>query len=76
MGGALLALVGPKWAAAKQLPLHGPDGRHPAPAGTYLAALVLFQVLTGKAPVELPARLGVSAQAATSLQLIAAATEP
>jgi hypothetical protein len=75
--GALLAPVGPTWARAGKLQplLYGPDGRHPAPAGTYLAALVLFRVLTGKAPVELPARPGVSPQTATALQLVAAATD-
>jgi hypothetical protein len=75
--GAVLAPVGPTWAKAGRLSalLHGPDGRHPAPAGTYLAALVLFKSLTGKAPVELPVRPGVSPGVATELQLIAAATD-
>lgn len=77
--GALLAPVGPAWTQARlrssRLTLHGPDGRHPAPAGTYLAALVLFRALTGKAPVELPARPGVPATVATDLQLLVAATD-
>jgi len=73
--GAVLALVGPAWAAARQelpdLALHAPDGSHPTPAGTYLAALVLYRTLTGDSPVGLPARLGVSAEAAARLQQIA-----
>jgi hypothetical protein len=73
--GALLAPVGPTWARAKNFSLYGPDGRHPAPTGTYLAALVLFKALTGKAPVELPARLGVSPQEADALQFWLAATD-
>jgi hypothetical protein len=76
--GALLAPVGPTWAKVPRLlfsGLHGPDGRHPAPMGTYLAALVLFKALTGKAPVELPVRLDVSDRVATELQLLAAATD-
>jgi len=75
--GAVLALVGPTWAKAGRLSaaLYGPDGRHPAPPGTYLAAMVLFKALTGKAPVELPVRLGVSPQMLTYFELIAAATD-
>ncbi|MEO8201678.1 MAG: hypothetical protein ABI679_14210 [Gemmatimonadota bacterium] len=35
------------WAADSKLPLYGPDGFHPAPLGTWLAALVIYEGLTG-----------------------------
>ena len=31
------------WAADARLPLYGPDGFHPSPMGTYLAALVIYE---------------------------------
>jgi len=75
--GALLAPVGPTWVKTEGLfrHLYGPDGRHPSPSGTYLAALVLFKALTGKAPVEMPVRPGVGPPMATMLEMIAAATD-
>ena len=36
------------WSRAPSLPLYGPDGFHPSPLGTYLAALVVTAGLTGK----------------------------
>ena len=51
--------VGEGWRAAwrrdASLPLYGPDGFHPSPAGTYLAALMFVQALSGTSPVGLPA---------------------
>lgn len=38
------------WSRARTLPLYGPDGFHPSPLGTYLAALVVTAGLTGKPP--------------------------
>jgi lysophospholipase L1-like esterase len=38
------------WSRAPGLPLYGPDGFHPSPLGTYLAALVVCAGLTGQAP--------------------------
>ena len=41
------------WAAWQQnpvLPLYGPDGFHPSPLGTYLAAIVMYERLTGRDP--------------------------
>ncbi len=35
------------WRDAPQLALYGPDGFHPGPLGTYLAALVVFEGVTG-----------------------------
>ena len=53
-----LVAVGEGWRAAWRrdptLPLYGPDGFHPSPLGTYLAALMFLQRLTGVSPVGLP----------------------
>ncbi len=38
------------WSRAPGLPLYGPDGFHPSPLGTYLAALVVYAGLTGQQP--------------------------
>ena len=35
--------------------LYGDDGLHPSRMGTYLAALVLFEQITGRSPVGTPA---------------------
>jgi hypothetical protein len=42
------------WAADPTLPLYGPDGYHPSPLGTYLAALVVYESITGHDSRELP----------------------
>ena len=52
-------------AAAPRIRLYGPDGFHPAPVGTYLAALVVYSGLVGHVPAGLPAlgvELGVGAR--------------
>ena len=53
--GARVAPVGDAWLAnyhdAHPLILHAPDGSHPSPAGTYLAALVLVGAVYDIAPV-------------------------
>jgi hypothetical protein len=50
--------VGDAWQAAwvmdADLALYGPDGFHPSPLATYLAALVMYEVFTGKDARELP----------------------
>ncbi len=60
----LLLPVGEAWRAAwrknQQLALYGPDGFHPSPLGTYLAALVIYQGLTQKDPRQLPAEFSSS----------------
>ncbi len=59
----MLFPVGEAWRAAwrrnENLALYGPDGFHPSPAATYLAAAVMFEQVTGHSPVGLPARLRV-----------------
>ena len=53
--GATLAPVGLVWDrlggdACESLHLYGPDGSHPAPEGTYVAASVLVRAILGKTP--------------------------
>ncbi len=45
------------WARDAGIPLYGADGLHPTPAGSYLAALVVFRGLYGRTPVGLPSTL-------------------
>lgn len=58
---AILLPAGDAWLAAWReepgLSLYGPDGFHPTPLGSYLAALVICGGLTGASPVGLPASL-------------------
>jgi hypothetical protein len=74
--GSGLVPAGEAWeralAAAPQIQLWNEDGSHPAPAGTYLAACVLYQVLTGSSPVGLSETAGLDAATAATLQRIAA----
>ena len=42
------------WAVDPGLPLYGPDSFHPSPMGTYLAALTIYQRVTGRDPRTLP----------------------
>jgi hypothetical protein len=57
--GGMLLPVGEAWRAAwrrdPEMPLYGPDGFHPTATGTYLAALVIYQQISGRSPVGLPA---------------------
>lgn len=53
--------AGEAWAAVLATPnapaLYSPDGLHPTPAGTFLAAMVVARGLTGLDPARVPARL-------------------
>jgi len=55
---AMLCPVGLAWQRALRLnpdlPLHHADGRHASPAGSYLAACVLYAVMLRASPVGLP----------------------
>jgi hypothetical protein len=59
VNGTLLP-VGDAWLLALTedgtLPLYSGDGLHPAPLGTYLAALVTYELFTGKDARALPAK--------------------
>jgi hypothetical protein len=50
------------WAVDPGLVFHGPDGFHPAPLGTYLAALVVYEGITGHSAQSLPQEAIVSGQ--------------
>lgn len=54
-----------------ELNLYAPDKRHPSPAGTYLAACVVFAALTGKSPVGNSHLAGIDPPTAKFLQEIA-----
>ncbi|MEO8334119.1 MAG: hypothetical protein ABI664_04050 [bacterium] len=81
VGGVLLP-AGQAWLAAwakdAQLPLYGPDGFHPGELGTYLAALVIYEGITGHDARLLPSRavvagreLNMSAATVRMLQTVA-----
>ena len=57
--GAMVAPVGLAFEEARRrlvtLELHTYDGSHPSPAGTYLAALVIYATVTGRSPMGAPA---------------------
>ncbi len=71
--GGLLFPVGDAWRAAwrmdSTLALYGPDGFHPSPSGSYLAALVMFEQITGRSPVGLPPALVVEAPSPIRIDL-------
>jgi hypothetical protein len=46
------------WHLDGSMALYGPDGFHPSEAGSYLAALVIFQQLAGVDPRGLPPGAG------------------
>jgi hypothetical protein len=68
----MLFPVGEAWRAAwrrdPDVPLYGPDGFHPTSTASYLAALVIYQQITGRSPVGLPPWTQMSADRARLLQ--------
>jgi hypothetical protein len=68
----MLFPVGEAWRAAWRrdpaVPLYGPDGFHPTPTATYLAALVIYQQISGRSPVGVPALPQMAAARARLLQ--------
>lgn len=77
---ACVAPIGQAWDRAlaryPSITLHDPDGNHSAPAGAFLAALVLYSTVTGNSPAALPtvAITGVDADTQEKLRTIAAET--
>ncbi len=75
----LLLPVGDAWREAWRLdpalPLYGPDGFHPTPLGSYLAALVIYARLSGESPVGLPAPAVSSRPGEAALPLDAAVVD-
>lgn len=49
------------WGVNADLPLYGPDGFHPAELGTYVAALVVYEGITGHDARSLPPVAAVAA---------------
>jgi hypothetical protein len=79
--GAVFFPVGAAWQAApRDIQLYSPDGLHPSVYGSYLAALVIFAVVSATSPVGLPnmltfrdgARAKLPADIAATLQEVAA----
>jgi hypothetical protein len=74
--GAAVVPVGEAWRIARQqapgLGLWAHDGRHPSPAGTYLAACTFYGALYEKTPVGNPYTAGLSLEEARLLQQAAA----
>jgi hypothetical protein len=72
VGGALVA-VGAGWQAAWRrdpgLPLYGPDGFHPSPMGTYLAALMFYAHVTGRPLADVPNPTGSNDRAFKDLRV-------
>jgi len=72
--GSLLLPAGAAWRIALQktpkLRLFGPDGFHPSPLGSYLAAIVVYSGLTGHVPATLPRALGDARTSAQQLKLL------
>ncbi len=50
------------WSMDATLPLYGADGFHPSPLGTYLAALVMYERITGHDARNLPGEAVVGGQ--------------
>lgn len=71
--GGLLFPVGEAWLDAwgldEELPLYGGDRFHPSPLGTYLAALVMYEQLTGLDPRDVTSGIPGFSDAATGDQL-------
>lgn len=77
---ACVVPVGQAWDLAlarnPALVLHADDGNHSAPAGAFLAALVIATTMTGHPPDQLPflPGFGVSAEVQAQLRGVAAET--
>jgi hypothetical protein len=58
--GGVFVPAGEAWRTVQrtnpELSLYGPDGFHPSPVGTFLAALVIYERITGRDPRTLPAQ--------------------
>lgn len=76
---ACVAPIGQAWDVAAQrapdLALHAADGNHAAPAGAFLAAVVLAATLTGATPTDFPALSLSTVDAANQQRLRGAAAE-
>lgn len=57
------------WARDSTLPLYGGDGFHPSPTGTYLAALTMYERITGKDARAVPVPVTIGGSAVTSARV-------
>jgi hypothetical protein len=77
---ACVAPIGQAWDLAlardPTLTLHASDGNHSAPAGAFLAALVLYATITGQSPLDMPSlsQYPIDASLQATLRGIAAET--
>jgi hypothetical protein len=62
------------WKRDARVELYGPDGFHPTPTAAYLAALVIYQRLTGRSLLGTPAPVAMPPARAALLQRAAADT--
>jgi hypothetical protein len=60
------------WRRDAKISLYGPDGFHPAPEATYLAALVIYQRLMGTLPAAMPPPIRIVPERASVLRQAAA----
>lgn len=76
---AALFPAGEAWRAAwrrdDKLKLYSSDGLHPSPAGSYVAALVIYEQLYGQTPVGLPERLQVRSKTTSRIEIPAPQAE-
>ena len=74
--GSFVVPVGEAWqralVAAPKVALWRDDGSHPSPAGTYLAACVLYRTMTHASPLGLSDTGGLDVATAAQLQQVAA----
>lgn len=57
------------WKRDSKLALYSADKFHPSVAGSYLAALVIYEKLLGATPIGLPARLKLRSEAQAAIEL-------
>jgi hypothetical protein len=55
------------WRRDGSVALYAPDGLHPTPAASYLAAIAIYGVLSGRSPVGLPSSLRLRTGAALTV---------
>jgi hypothetical protein len=64
--GGVFMPAGEAWRSAMRstpdVPLYGDDGFHPSPAGSFLAALVIYERISGRDPRTLPPQAFVAGQ--------------
>lgn len=65
--------AGEAWRAARRrdtnLQLYSSDGLHPSQAGSYIAALVIYEQIFGQSPVGLPSSLQIRSKAISKIEI-------